>query len=116
VVTAILTDICRAFPKLTPEIIWNEKTRTQMLIYYRAAKRQDQSQMAENAIMARMAVATAIVNTISGKDVPEFDDMVEALRGSEEEKAPAMSADIPGFVVSNTKLEDFTEFVGGDSD
>lgn len=110
-VASILTDINRAFPQLTPEVVWRERTRAQMRLYYEAARRQKNEESAQHAVVARMAVATAIVNTIAGKDVPEFDTMVERLMRQEEEPVPvAAPVDIPGFAANVTTLEGFTEF------
>ena len=60
---------------------------------WRLASAAERERLANTAIVTRAAVATAIVNTIAGKDAPEFDEMIEQLTKHEQTSAaPAAPA------------------------
>ena len=88
-VCRILFDIARAFPELTPETVWNTKTRGQMMLMYREAQRLDGQNAARDAMLTYSAVSAAIMHKIAGKEFPEFQQMLDGLLGEDAySKAP----------------------------
>ena len=91
VVSRCITDIARTY-QLTPEDIWYRRSRGQMLILWRSVQESESRALGHNAIVTHAATAAAIINTIAGKETPDFKEMVDSLMGV---KRAAQSAGAP---------------------
>jgi len=85
-----------------------------MLVLWRSVEENGNRALAQTALMAHAATAAAIVNTIAGKETPEFQRMIDSLMGSEQDEAPS-TIEMPaldGFVAgpSGGGLTGFEEF------
>jgi hypothetical protein len=87
VVCRCLFEITRTFPELTPEVVWFERSRGQMMHLWRAAKRAANERKAETAFLTHAAVSTALAN-MWGKEVPAFQEMIEGLMSDDEPNPP----------------------------
>ena len=75
----VLFDIAGAFPELTPETVWNARSHGQTMLLWKEAQRMAGHKRAQEAIVTHAAVSAAIINTIAGKEVPEFQKMIDDL-------------------------------------
>jgi len=84
-----------------------------MLVLWRSVQESENRALAQAAIMAHAATASAIVNTIAGKDTPEFQRMIDSLLG-EDDETPATIEMVPFDVLvagpSSDSLAGFKEF------
>lgn len=84
--TRIISDVAREY-QLTPHALWYEHSQSQLLLLWRMSLRRRQENLAHTAVIMHAATGAAIVNTISGKETPSFQKMIDDLL-SENERAP----------------------------
>lgn len=81
-----------------------------MLILWRAAQESESRALAHAAIVTHAANAAAIINTIAGKETPDFSEMVAALLGEVTKGKAPLSAP----AITDNKVLDGLGIVSGD--
>lgn len=85
----IIAEVSRHY-RIAPVRLWREHTHGQLMIMWREARESEAREFGTVASIMRAATAAAIVNTMVGKEVREFDEMVADLLGGDREKAGSL--------------------------